>query len=298
MSGSQFSNRRSFLKGSCALTLSTFGSAAFATTTDTSLQKTDQGIAYLEKLAKPGALSKGMPFRAPSEIDPTYSHVIYVNTALRGHGAQKMWILQRSGSASAGWKLALWDETYWAKKGLAEGAVPPYSWPVSTGRVYPGNKRSGPTPVGIFNMDDRRTRHRRGWGSQGMYNSIYIDLHYSSGRASGIAMHGTTRGMYRRLGRADSHGCVRMTQQNSQQVWDMFHPKNTKGDGSPFWGKVPRYFKSAQKQDYSARYGYVRDGSFLYSKPAQNADRAVAQVSERLLKSGYTALFVFFRDDS
>jgi len=293
----RFTNRRLFLASSCAFTFVALNSTAFATTSETTAAMPDQGIGYLEKLGAPGALSKGMPFQAPSQVDPAYSHVIYVNTALRGNGAQKMWILQRSGSDSSGWKLALWDEKFWTKKGLTDGDVPPYSWPVSTGRYYPGNKRSGPTPVGIFNMDDRRNRHRRGWGSQGMYNSIYIDLHYSSGRASGIAMHGTTRGMYRRLGRADSHGCVRMTQQNSQQVWDMFHPQNAKGVGSPFWGDVPRYFKSTPKQDYSARFGYVRDGSYLYSKPAKNVDAAVDQLSERLSKSGYTALFVFFRDD-
>ena len=265
--------------------------------TKTTVPDHSYGIAYLEGLAAPGALPTNMAFLPPSKIDAAYSHVIYVNTAIRGTGAQKMWVLERRPSDPHGWALALWDQEFWDKNGLERGKAPPYSWTVSTGRVYPGDRRSGPTPVGIFNMDDRRTRHRPGWGSRGMYNSIYIDLHYSSGRASGIAMHGTTKGLYRRLGRADSHGCIRMTQKNSQLVWDMFHPGNVKGEKSPYWGQVPRYFKSTPKSGYSARYGYVRDGSFLYSTPAGNNEDQTVQVSQRLSKAGYTSLFVFFRDD-
>ena len=90
-----------------------------------------------------------------------------------------MWVLERDG---AGWKLALWDEDFWGD------TTPDYSWPVSTGRYYQGNNRSGPTPLGIFNVDDRTYRHVRGWGAPGMYNSIFIDLHYSGGRMSGAPL--------------------------------------------------------------------------------------------------------------
>ena len=247
------------------------------------IEAQDLGIAYLEALGAPGALNPKVAFIPPSRIDPAYSHVVYVNTALRTPGGQKMWVIERAG---AGWQLALWDEKYWEKKGI-EGP-PPYSWPVSTGRKYPGDRRSGPTPIGIFNPDDRNTRHRRGWGSPGMYNSIYIDLHYGSGRASGVAMHGTTSNKYRLLGRADSHGCIRMKQSNSEKVWKMFHGDGRPGESSPLWSQaVPRYFTSPPTQSRSARHGYVRDGSFLQD----------ASTGERLTKPGYAALFVFFRDD-
>jgi hypothetical protein len=240
------------------------------------------GLDYLENLGQPGALNPKIAFIPPSRVDRAYSHVVYVNTALRGEGAQKMWVTRRKGQ---GWELALWDDKYWDAKGA--GHAPDYSWPVSTGRVYPGNRRSGPTPVGIFNVDDRSHRHRRGWGSPGMYNSIYIDLHYGSGRAAGIAMHGTTRNLYRRLGRVDSHGCIRMQQKNADLVWSMFHGKAKPGPDSPLWTEaVPRYFTSKVTKGYEARRGYVRDGSFLYDA-----------AGERLSRPGYSVLFEFFRDD-
>jgi len=239
------------------------------------------GIDYLEALGQPDALNPKVAFIPPSKVDPAYSHVVYVNTAIRSDGGQKMWVIERDG---VGWKLALWDEKYWQDKGTA---APSYSWPVSTGRHYPGDKRSGPTPLGIFNADDRNTRHRRGWGSPGMYNSIYIDLHYNSGRASGVAMHGTTSGKYRLLGRADSHGCIRMRQPNADKVWSMFHPDGRPGDTSPLWSEVPRYFTTAPSRSFGTRRGYVRDGSFLHD----------AATGERLTKPGYSVLFVYFRDD-
>lgn len=241
------------------------------------------GIGYLEGLGRPGALAEGMAYLPPSRIDAAYSHVIYINTALSGAAAQRMWILERASEGTAtGWKLALWDAEYWAGKG-----DPYYSWPVSTGRHYRGDNRSGPTPLGIFNVDDRGYRHVRGWGAPGMYNSIFIDLHYSGGRASGVAMHGTTRSKYSLLGRADSHGCIRMEQPNADAVWTLFHGAGRPGQDSPLWSAaVPRFFTSEPAQDWSPRWNYVRDGTFLRD-----------DAGNRLTKPGYSALFVIFRDD-
>jgi len=232
------------------------------------------GIDYLERIA--GSVNGA--YIPPSQIDPAYSHVLYINAALSGDAAQKMWVIERSGG---GWKLALWDRDFWGE------AEPDYSWPVSTGRYYQGNNRSGPTPLGIFNVDDRTYRHVRGWGAPGMYNSIFIDLHYSGGRRSGVAMHGTTRSKYGLLGRADSHGCIRMEQSNADRIWSMFHGDGKPGQGSPLWtASVPRYFTSEPDQSWNARWNYTRDGSFHFD-----------DAGNRLTKPGYSALFVIFRDD-
>ncbi|WP_172298727.1 L,D-transpeptidase [Pseudoruegeria sp. HB172150] len=238
------------------------------------------GIGYLERLGQPGALPADTAYLPPSRIDPAYTHAIYINAALSGPGAQKMWIVARDGTS---WKLALHDPDYWADK----PDKPTYSWPVSTGRVYPGNSRSGPTPLGIFNVDDRAYRHVRGWGAPGMYNSIFIDLHYGGGRISGVAMHGTTQGLYRLLGTPDSHGCIRMRQPNADQVWNLFHGDGQPGDTSPLWtASVPRYFTSEPDQSWNPRWNYTRDGTFLRDDSGS-----------RLTKPGYSVLFIIFRDD-
>ncbi|MEM7441434.1 MAG: L,D-transpeptidase [Pseudomonadota bacterium] len=296
-----FFSRRSFLRQAAATAaLLPIAAPAF------SLDKAKYDISYLEGLVEPGALNKKVQYIPPSQIDASYSHVIYVNTSTSGGGGQKMWVLERdlpgdtktaaleldddvlaSSKAPGPWRLALHDPDFWAKQDLAEGEMPAYSWPVSTGRHYKGDRRSGPTPLGIFNMDERQSRRRRGWGSPGMYNSLYIDLHYTSGRISGVAMHGTTKSRYRLLGRPDSHGCIRMTQTNADRVWAMMHPDGKTGTSSPLWGEVPRYFTSTPKESRQARRGYVRDGSFLFDETGEN----------RLTKAGYRVLMIFFRDD-
>ncbi len=256
--------------------------AAFVARPALGIETPGVGIDYLEGLGRPGALPDGMAFIPPSRIDLAYSHVIYINAALSGPGAQKMWIIERAPSGTAsGWKLALHDPELWGD------ATPEYSWPVSTGRYYQGDNRSGPTPLGVFNVDDRAYRHVRGWGAPGMYNSIFIDLHYSGGRISGVAMHGTTQSKYSLLGRPDSHGCIRMEQPNADAIWSMFHGDGAPGEGSPLWSaSVPRYFTSEPEQNWNVRWNYTRDGSFHFD-----------EAGERLTKPGYSALFVIFRDD-
>ncbi len=147
------------------------------------LKADNPGIAYLESL-------DGIDnFVAPSTIDWRYETVIYINLATNGNTAQRMWVLHRDRDdltagvgldaigtliANAGdgqtdgltsepaklpWRLGMWDQAYWDK----HGQVPTYSWLVSTGRKYPGDKFSGPTPAGVFNLDERRGRQKLGF---------------------------------------------------------------------------------------------------------------------------------------
>lgn len=231
-------------------------------------------VAYLEGLILPA----DMPYLPPSRLHPAYSHAVYVNAALSGAGAQKMWVLAREGGC---WRLAFCDVEHWGAM-----ADPTYSGPVSTGRIYTGDRRSGPTPPGIFNIDERQACHRPGWGSAGMYNALYIDLHYSGGRASGVAIHGTLEVSYHQLEQADSHDCVRIRQAVADKIWAILHPEGAWGTASPLWGEVPRFFRSEVRGDMSARSGYIRDGSLLRA-----ADGSV------LMRPGYSMVFVFFRDD-
>jgi lipoprotein-anchoring transpeptidase ErfK/SrfK len=270
--------RRDVLAGSAALLVAAQAAAPSLATTAAPAPAPDPVTGYLQSVVP----RPGTPWLPPSGLHPAYSHAVYVNARPDGPMAQRMWVLQRDGAGA--WRLALQDGPYWQGKAAAE--APAYSWPVSTGRKYPGDSRSGPTPLGIFNVDDRR--YRPGWGSPGMYNALYIDLHYSGGRASGVAIHGTTPNQYRKLGRIDSHGCVRMHMANADQVWQLVHPDRKRGEASPLWGEIPRYFTSDPgKGGMSPRFGYVRDGSLLTGPDGQV-----------LMRPGYRMVFVFFRDDA
>jgi len=257
--------RRGFLSGAAALMAGAAGATALP----------DAGLGYLETLV----VRSGTPFVPPSALHPAYSHAVYVNASQSGPAMQRMWVLARD--TAGRWGLAAHDAAHWQTR---PGISPDYSWPVSTGRKYPGDARSGPTPLGVFNIDDRR--YRPGWGAPGMFNALYIDLHYSGGRASGVAIHGTTQAQYRKLGRVDSHGCVRMHQANADRVWQIVHPGGRRRAESPLWGEIPRYFTSDPGSDKSVRRGYVRDGALLRDGQGQ-----------LLTRQGYRMVLVFFRDD-
>lgn len=274
-----FSRRHLLSIGTGTLvTLTTMGGvAAGEEATERSAGHMLPDLDYLEHLGLPGLLPGTMPYLPPSALHPAYSHAIYVNTAPQGVASQKMWVIARSGS---GWVLALEDAEHWQDQPAL------YSWPVSTGMQAPGKPPYVLTPVGIFNIDERSQRFRPGWGSPGMYNSVYIDLHYHSGRISSVALHGTTRSMYALLGQRASHGCVRMSQANADLLWNMIHPEGAAGADSPLWGEVPRFFRSPPQDNLMARTGYVRDGSPL-----------IDEDGSPLTKMGYRVICVFFRDD-
>lgn len=221
----------------------------------------NQALDYLEGL-------KGINerYKAPSELDPRYTVALYVNTATRGAWRQRMWVLQRDGIGGA-WRLAMWDKRHWRKAKLANGEAPAYSWPVSTGRYYRGDRFSGPTPTGVFALDERKWRYGRGYTAPGMIHTMYIDFHYSNGRRSGVAFHGTTTRRYRRLGRNDSHGCIRMKKKNALAMFKRITGRDGVLDKAEIWGEVPRFWK---QQRGSKRWGYTRDGTpHVVEKPME-----------------------------
>lgn len=251
-------------------------------------------LEYLESL-------KGKKnFIAPSEIDPRFTMALYVNASGSGKTAQRMWVLQRDEIGGA-WSVGLWDKKHWSRKGLPAGMEPPYSWLVSTGRKYRGDKRSGPTPTGVFAIDERRYRLARGYSSPGMINVVYIDLHYSGGRRSGVAFHGTTYGRYRRLGSIDSHGCIRMTKANAITVLDRLQGRDGVLSDDMRWGDVPRFWK---RERGGNRYGYTRSGrpwpadapTVVAANTHDGVESDATPFPRVLTKEGYRALTVIFRD--
>jgi hypothetical protein len=288
--------------------------AALAMLLAATAARAEGALSYLE-----GLKGSDERYKAPSELDPRYTIALYVNAATKGAHRQRMWVLQRD-AIGGEWRLALWDKALWRKADLGDGAVPSYSWPVSTGRYYRGNKFSGPTPTGVFALDERKWRYGRGYTAPGMIHSMYIDFHYASGRRSGVAFHGTTTRRYRRLGRADSHGCIRMKKKNALALLNRITGRDEVLPEEMRWGEVPRIwtFERGHK-----RWGYTRDGTPHPSKvpvaPADDAGEAegndaeivqtiaVRQDTDRqvtdqqdppdvLTKMGFRAIAVIFKD--
>ncbi|MGI9404043.1 MAG: L,D-transpeptidase [Hyphomicrobium sp.] len=244
---------------------------------------TKDALAYLE-----GLKGSNERYKAPSELDPRYTIALYVNAATRGPWRQRMWVLQRDGIGGA-WRLAIWDRSHWRKAKLADGEAPAYSWPVSTGRYYRGDRFSGPTPTGVFALDERKWRYGRGYTAPGMVHTMYIDFHYSSGRRSGVAFHGTTTWRYRRLGTNASHGCIRMKKKNALAMFNRITGRDGVLDKEDRWGDVPRFWKEQRR---STRWGYTRDGiPHPVEEPAEDAAllEAGAPLAERGLMTAAAA---------
>ena len=289
-----------------------FSTPTFAASTPTSehqssLAYKSQDFPYLESLK-----NKTKNYLSPSQIDSRFNIAIYVNASGSGPNAQRMWVLQRD-PASGDFKLAMWDKAWWNSKRarkkyrIEKGQTPPFSWLVSTGKKWRGDNRSGPTSLGVFALDERPGRTQKGWHAPGMIHAMYIDLHYNSGRRSGIAFHGTTRSQYRKLGRIASHGCIRMHQTNALNLLKRIKGWDNVLTDEQRWGEVPRFWK---RQKNSNRYGYVRDGSLLPRSPEKAAAAVNASVVNQsgttlsdiqstapaLTKTGFRAVAIIFRD--
>ncbi len=84
---------------------------------------------------------------------------------------------------------------------------PRYNWPISTGRP------SYDTPNGTFRAFRMEKDHRsEEWDNAPMPYSIFFTR-------TGVAVHGTYE--QRSLGRAVSHGCVRLSVANAAVLWDL-----------------------------------------------------------------------------
>jgi len=265
----------------CAVVIAAVGIAgAQAKEARPSQALTKNALTYLE-----GLRGSNERYKAPSELDPRYTIALYVNAATRGPWRQRMWVLQRDGIGGP-WRLAMWDKRHWRKAKLADGEAPPYSWPVSTGRYYRGDRFSGPTPTGVFALDERKWRYGRGYTAPGMIHTMYIDFHYSSGRRSGVAFHGTTTWRYRRLGTNASHGCIRMKKKNALAMFNRITGRDGVLEKEDRWGEVPRFWK---QQRGNKRWGYTRDGTPHPVEAPVEEDAAMLKVGTPLAGGLVTA---------
>ena len=100
-----------------------------------------------------------------------------------------------------------------------------YVWPVSTGR--PGYD----TPNGTFKINRMDADHlSQEWDNAPMPHSMFFDL-------NGHAIHGFFD--VKHLGRAVSHGCVRLSPENASTLWDLVKAAGMSGTTVVVSGYTP-----------------------------------------------------------
>jgi len=124
-----------------------------------------------------------------------------------------------------------------------------YTWPVSTGRA------SYDTPSGDFQpFRMERDHYSREWDDAPMPNSIFFTK-------IGHAIHGTFEA--RNLGRAASHGCVRLSTQNAATLFALVKDEGVANTRVRLIGEVPRGDDAVARRDRNndrvANRDYVRN---------------------------------------
>jgi hypothetical protein len=102
---------------------------------------------------------------------------------------------------------------------------PLYTWPVSTGRARYNTPSGEYKPLG---MD--RHHYSREWDDAPMPYSIFFT-------EEGHAIHGTLE--QRSLGRAVSHGCVRLSVKNAAILWDLVKEQGKANTKVVLTGDIP-----------------------------------------------------------
>jgi len=140
------------------------------------------------------------------EVFANFSLFIYVDKAQSGPLAQRMLVFDKTDDGD----LALL-----------------YDWPVSTGRDRyeldaVGHVQSTHTPSGFFELDPKRMfeDHVSGEWNEAMPYAMFFDWK-PNGRQTGLAIHGTPDENLDELGRAASAGCIRLSVDHAQTLFDL-----------------------------------------------------------------------------
>ena len=151
------------------------------------------------------------------EMLQSFGLFIYVSKAAVGPWAQRMVVFQKAG-----------DEL-----------LPLYNWPVSTGRETVevnalGNQMSTNTPAGYYELDPKRlfVDYRSTQWNEAMPYAMFFNWK-DHGVLTGLAIHAATDAGVDQLGKRASAGCVRLSLQNAQTLFNLIHG-NYKGMAPKF----------------------------------------------------------------
>jgi hypothetical protein len=141
--------------------------------------------------------------RLSNELFANFALFIYVDKAVRGPYAQRMFMFQKT----------------------ENGELDPlYDWPVSTGREtietdLRGRLESSRTPMGYYELDPRRfyTEYRSYEWNEPMPYAMFFSWR-AHGQDTGLAIHGVEGAMADSPGRRTSEGCIHLSVDHAESL--------------------------------------------------------------------------------
>ena len=151
------------------------------------------------------------------EMAANFGLFIYVSKAESGPWAQRMYVFQKAG----------------------DDLLQLYDWPVSTGRETveadaQGAELPTTTPAGFYELDPKRfLEHYRSvqWNEPMPYAMFFNWVDH--GTRTGLAIHGTEESNEGLLGMRASAGCVRLSTENAQTLFNLIRG-NFRGEAPKF----------------------------------------------------------------
>jgi lipoprotein-anchoring transpeptidase ErfK/SrfK len=151
------------------------------------------------------------------EIVDSFGLFIYVSKAQVGPWAQHMVVFQKAD----------------------DQMLPLYDWPVSTGRETIevnalGNQMSTATPAGFYELDPKRlfVDYRSTQWNEAMPHAMFFNWK-DHGALTGLAIHAATDAGIAQIGTRASAGCVRLSPQNAETLFNLIHDN--------YRGMVPKF---------------------------------------------------------
>lgn len=178
------------------------------------------------------------------ELLGNFALFVYVDKAVAGPYAQRMFVFQRTESGDLD---------------------PIYDWPVSTGTEkietdVHGRLQSSQTPMGFYELDPTRfyTDHRSYEWNEPMPYAMFFSWH-ARGHDTGLAIHGVEGPVAGLLGHRASEGCIHLSVDNAQSLHDLVQVK--------YSDRVPRLVYSNETSDISSA-GFLKhdpDGNLQFA---------------------------------
>jgi lipoprotein-anchoring transpeptidase ErfK/SrfK len=170
------------------------------------------------------------------EMMRNFDLFLYVSKATRGPLAQRMYVFRKD----------------------ADGLTLIHDWAASTGReqseVSPRGRRSfTATPKGFYELDPARMYRRyHSWSwDQDMPHAMFFNWE-REGQQTGLAIHSATGDDIARLGSRASAGCVHLSPENAQTLYDLIRRQ--------YRGPMPRFAYKRDTQTMSNKGIFMHDG--------------------------------------